>query len=290
MAPRGRARKVGLRRIDAAIDALTPLGFSREIVCKTVNELLKVYEGDEGWVFLEEASYKMVIETILNNQEEEEAQARREEEKVKNEERTAENYEADETVCHRDVLSNTPPFGGDIDWKDISCVDGLRHSLDGQGQPTSTSHEMNQPSGCPRQRPPCFGWLSESEDENEVEEPEDKDRSEEPPINSSIVYQDQEMFDFAGSLHHEMKREPPSNASLIYQKQVGVDFAGSPHLEVKQESPSNASIIYQEKESVGFAGNLYRGIKQEQEEVEFAGSLHRGRNGRSGWDVKNSDM
>ncbi|XP_008785382.1 uncharacterized protein LOC103704034 isoform X2 [Phoenix dactylifera] len=232
----------------------------------------------------------MVIETILNNQEEEEAQAGREEHKVKNEERTAEYYEAGETVPHHDVLSNTPQFGGDIDWKDISCVDGLGHILDGQSQPTLTSHEIDQPSGRPRQRRPCFGWLSESEEENEAEEPEGEDQSGEPPINSSIVYLDQEMFEFAGSLHHEMKREPPRNASLIYQKQEGVDFSGSPHHEVKQESPSNASIIYQEKESVGFAGSLYCEIKQEQEEVEFAGSLHRGRKRRSGWDVKHSDM
>ncbi|KAL5991511.1 hypothetical protein ACLOJK_012420 [Asimina triloba] len=64
-----RPRKVGLKRIDAAIDALLPLGFSKELICETVDNLLKVYEGDSGWVFIEEASYKLVIETILEEQE-----------------------------------------------------------------------------------------------------------------------------------------------------------------------------------------------------------------------------
>lgn len=34
--------QVGLKRIDAAIDALVPLGFSREVVRKTIKNLLKV--------------------------------------------------------------------------------------------------------------------------------------------------------------------------------------------------------------------------------------------------------
>ncbi|XP_020101663.1 uncharacterized protein LOC109719409 isoform X2 [Ananas comosus] len=68
--PKARAKKVGLKRIDAAIDALVPLGFSREVVCKTIKNLLKVY-GEDGWVFIEEACYKTVIEAILEEQVEE---------------------------------------------------------------------------------------------------------------------------------------------------------------------------------------------------------------------------
>ncbi|KAF8397315.1 hypothetical protein HHK36_016228 [Tetracentron sinense] len=60
--------KVGLKRIDAAIDALHPLGFSKNVVRETVKALLKVY-GGSGWVFIEEASYKVVIETILEEEE-----------------------------------------------------------------------------------------------------------------------------------------------------------------------------------------------------------------------------
>lgn len=86
--------QVGLKRIDAAIDALVPLGFSREVVCKTIKNLLKVMfytllgylycsvwhmisgswiqvYGEDGWVFIEEACYKTVIEAILEEQVEE---------------------------------------------------------------------------------------------------------------------------------------------------------------------------------------------------------------------------
>lgn len=69
MPPRGRPKK-GLQRIDAAFDALIPLGFSKDIVRNTIKDLLKVYGGDEGWVFIEEASYKLLIDTILEQQEE----------------------------------------------------------------------------------------------------------------------------------------------------------------------------------------------------------------------------
>ncbi|GAB2272376.1 hypothetical protein Dimus_007202 [Dionaea muscipula] len=68
MPPR-RRRKVGLKRIDAAIDACTPMGFSPDFVRSKVKELLDVYGGDEGWVFIEEASYKILIETMLEEQE-----------------------------------------------------------------------------------------------------------------------------------------------------------------------------------------------------------------------------
>ncbi|KAK4277855.1 hypothetical protein QN277_015785 [Acacia crassicarpa] len=66
---RQRKRKAGLMRIDAAFDSLCPMGFSRVLVRKTVNRLLKAYGGDQGWVFLEEASYKAVIDAILEEQE-----------------------------------------------------------------------------------------------------------------------------------------------------------------------------------------------------------------------------
>ncbi|GAV56760.1 WIYLD domain-containing protein [Cephalotus follicularis] len=58
-------RNVGLKRIDAALDALRPMGFPNALVRKTVRTLLKAYGGDSGWPFIEEASYQLVIDTIL---------------------------------------------------------------------------------------------------------------------------------------------------------------------------------------------------------------------------------
>ncbi|CAN4101731.1 unnamed protein product [Withania somnifera] len=68
MAPRGRPRK-RLSRMDAATDAMTPLGFDKRIVKKTVKQLLKEYGGDEGWAFIEEYGYKELIDAILRGQE-----------------------------------------------------------------------------------------------------------------------------------------------------------------------------------------------------------------------------
>ncbi|KAL9239302.1 hypothetical protein vseg_013638 [Gypsophila vaccaria] len=66
MAPRPRHRKVGLMRMDAAIDALKPMGYSPDFIRRKVKELLKVY-GDEGWSFIEEASYSLLLEYILED-------------------------------------------------------------------------------------------------------------------------------------------------------------------------------------------------------------------------------
>ncbi|KAL0401223.1 UNVERIFIED_CONTAM: hypothetical protein Slati_4152200 [Sesamum latifolium] len=68
--PRSRARKARLTRMDAAVDAMVPFGFPEEKVRKHVKELLKEYGGDEGWPFIEEYSYKELIDAILRDDEE----------------------------------------------------------------------------------------------------------------------------------------------------------------------------------------------------------------------------
>ncbi|KAG6625472.1 hypothetical protein CIPAW_16G099400 [Carya illinoinensis] len=44
---------------------MRPYGFSEKLVQETVGELLNVYGGDDGWVFIEEVSYILLVETIL---------------------------------------------------------------------------------------------------------------------------------------------------------------------------------------------------------------------------------
>lgn len=65
MPPRPRKRKVGLTRVDAALDAMAPYGFSKKLVRDTIKSLLKEYGGEEGYVFIEESAYRLLIETIL---------------------------------------------------------------------------------------------------------------------------------------------------------------------------------------------------------------------------------
>ncbi|XP_042026753.1 uncharacterized protein LOC121773897 [Salvia splendens] len=83
--PRGRPRSIKrLTRMDAAVDAMLPLGFSEAMVKKRVKKLLKEYGGDEGWPFIEESAYSVLIESILENMNDDE-QTQLEEKDAQNE-------------------------------------------------------------------------------------------------------------------------------------------------------------------------------------------------------------
>ncbi|KAJ9160303.1 hypothetical protein P3X46_025716 [Hevea brasiliensis] len=69
MAPRGRTKK-GQMRMDAALDAMMSYGFPEELIVTTVKELLDVY-GMDGWPFIEEASYRVLLDSILEKVEKE---------------------------------------------------------------------------------------------------------------------------------------------------------------------------------------------------------------------------
>ncbi|KAG4924551.1 hypothetical protein JHK87_050091 [Glycine soja] len=62
----------GITRMDAALDAMRPLGFRTQLILRTVNELLdgllQVYGGNQGWCFIEEAYYKLLMEALLSKQ------------------------------------------------------------------------------------------------------------------------------------------------------------------------------------------------------------------------------
>ncbi|KAL8539180.1 hypothetical protein ACS0TY_000976 [Phlomoides rotata] len=58
---------IRLGRIDAAIDAMLPFGFTVKQVRKCVKELLKEYGGDDGWPFIEDASYNELVSAILRD-------------------------------------------------------------------------------------------------------------------------------------------------------------------------------------------------------------------------------
>ncbi|KAJ0725317.1 putative [histone H3]-lysine(4) N-trimethyltransferase [Helianthus annuus] len=66
MAPK--RKKPGQTRMDAALDHICKMGFSRPLVRKTVKDLLKVY-GEDGWMLIEEDAYKVLLDYILDEQE-----------------------------------------------------------------------------------------------------------------------------------------------------------------------------------------------------------------------------
>ncbi|KAI5398409.1 uncharacterized protein LOC127093418 isoform X2 [Lathyrus oleraceus] len=70
MAPRRRPVKKGESRMDAALDAMAPFGFPNKLVRRTVDQLLEVYGGKDGWVFIEDSAYTLLINTLLEHQQE----------------------------------------------------------------------------------------------------------------------------------------------------------------------------------------------------------------------------
>ncbi|PON69040.1 WIYLD domain containing protein [Parasponia andersonii] len=65
-----RRLKRGNTRMDAALDAMGPMGmgFPKDSVRQTVKELLKVYGGDEGWPFIEENCYSILLDALVEKQ------------------------------------------------------------------------------------------------------------------------------------------------------------------------------------------------------------------------------
>ncbi|RZB67663.1 hypothetical protein D0Y65_037828 [Glycine soja] len=53
--------------MDTAVESMHQLRFGKQLVPEMLKELLDVY-GTSGWPYIEEASYKLLIEAILNKQ------------------------------------------------------------------------------------------------------------------------------------------------------------------------------------------------------------------------------
>ncbi|XWS07656.1 hypothetical protein CRYUN_Cryun41cG0008200 [Craigia yunnanensis] len=197
MAPRRRTPKVGLRRIDAALDALRPMGFPDDVVRKTIRSLLKAYGGDDGWKFIEEYSYQLVIDAIL------EEQANTEQEKLEedcsqqvNGEGTSDSKRpAAETSswtlepsCSSVNPNTALQISNGLDCASVAnealCTAKLTNeSVEAECNltrhvryPWSSSHSTplshNPPlpdSNSTRKRRPCYGWICSDDEEDLVE-------------------------------------------------------------------------------------------------------------------------
>uniref|UniRef100_A0A803P1E7 WIYLD domain-containing protein n=1 Tax=Cannabis sativa TaxID=3483 RepID=A0A803P1E7_CANSA len=51
--------------MDAALDAMGQFGFQKQRVREAVRKLLRVYGGDDGWPFIEEDYYRVLLEALL---------------------------------------------------------------------------------------------------------------------------------------------------------------------------------------------------------------------------------
>ncbi|CAM0144602.1 unnamed protein product [Urochloa decumbens] len=175
----GRPKK-GERRIDAAIDHLAQLGFPKPRIRKTIDDLLKVY-GKDGWMFLEEGSYEVVRDQLLDEQEQLEKQA------------AAAAAAADEASLENDMEVSEAMHS--------EAPSEPRSALEQQASPNSSfpqGHVLPLPPA-PRIRLPCRGWISEESDtESEIE--------------------DEEMISDAPRLSISPKRDVPNPAGTLPTK------------------------------------------------------------------------
>ncbi|XP_024986230.1 uncharacterized protein LOC112521545 isoform X2 [Cynara cardunculus var. scolymus] len=160
-----RRRKMGLTRMDAALDQMSTFGFSRQLVRKTVRDLLKLY-GDDGWILIEEDGYKVLIDVLLDEQETEQTRnllkdASSEIENTGNELVTVESNE---------VAAEDASFNGNNNASLTNYTDevNLQCSKD---PPVSelASIAANTPVNVSvGRRKPCYGWISDDDCDEET--------------------------------------------------------------------------------------------------------------------------
>ncbi|KAJ1288457.1 hypothetical protein BS78_02G090500 [Paspalum vaginatum] len=169
-ARRGRPR-VGDRRIDAAIDHFGAMGYPARDVRAVVAELLQVYGGPTAWPLLEEGSYE-VVQNRLFEKEDEEKQKQVEPLPLEHHQQEEDQQVGQEPPQHKEPgADEAPPDNmsilevynestAEIESVDEEVEDHMfiePHALETVVPPTRTGDT----------RRPCYGWLSESEDEEQ---------------------------------------------------------------------------------------------------------------------------
>ncbi|KAF0914548.1 hypothetical protein E2562_030354 [Oryza meyeriana var. granulata] len=151
-------RRRGHRRIDAAIDHFTPMGYATADSRTVVKQLLKVY-GNNGWPFLEEGAYRVVQEALFEKQEQEEQlQLEQEEDEAPQQlEEAMDEAPLENSMpiveVHNEVPAKAEPDSMLVDLSAVEAILPLPES-------TLTSGT----------RRPCYGWLIEYESESDNEE------------------------------------------------------------------------------------------------------------------------
>ncbi|PKU86177.1 uncharacterized protein LOC110096927 isoform X3 [Dendrobium catenatum] len=150
MASRG-TRKGGTHRMDGAIAALTPLGFSKKLIRDTIRELLQVYgDNDAGWYFVEENYYKLAIDKIIEDQDSKKEENLEDEGKASEEGRTTE--ASGQALLQLEAGSSSN--------RGLSCM--VESSAERAVRKLGELSQLS-PSSVQKRRP-CYGWISEGED------------------------------------------------------------------------------------------------------------------------------
>ncbi|KAH0448631.1 hypothetical protein IEQ34_022431 [Dendrobium chrysotoxum] len=158
MASRG-TRKGGTHRMDGAIAALTPLGFSKKLIRDTIKELLQVYgDNDAGWYFVEENYYKLAIDKIIEDQDSKKEEKMEDEGKASEEGRTTE--ASGQALLQLEAgSSSNRGFSSIVESSTERAVRKLEECCD-----MVPGIELSQLNPSVPKRRPCYGWISEDED------------------------------------------------------------------------------------------------------------------------------
>ncbi|KAH6802308.1 hypothetical protein C2S51_033754 [Perilla frutescens var. frutescens] len=116
--------------MDAAVDAMLPMGFSEEKVKKHVKELLKEYGGDEAWPFIEDTAYKVLLDSLLTESDDEE-----------------------QVVQNGNLLEDKSEAGPP-------------DMVESSGAAAADSSDPLLPPANRRTRLPCYGWIDSDEDDD----------------------------------------------------------------------------------------------------------------------------
>ncbi|KAM7263112.1 hypothetical protein ACFE04_000795 [Oxalis oulophora] len=182
MAPRARPRKN--TRADAAYDAMKKFEFPLPLVKKMLKELLEVYT-EEGWFLIEEDSYRVLIDAILEKlAEEQQKQAPVLEKTAANQQRQVD-HDSEENVnesCGGAEAVAMENVGIDnLATKESAGDDRHEPSVGGEESEVYKDihvvpeyyerSERNDPQPNPTRsgRRPCYGWLAETSDDDDDE-------------------------------------------------------------------------------------------------------------------------
>lgn len=116
----------------AALKVLTQYGFKKDHIVSTIKELIEEYGGEDGWVFIEDNGYQVVVDSILDKQ-------------------SCEQQKGGKEVGE----SSSNPH-----------VEQLAHSSEREhchAQDPLPVVEMQDSKK--RRREPCYGWISEEEED-----------------------------------------------------------------------------------------------------------------------------
>ncbi|CAN6317558.1 unnamed protein product [Urochloa humidicola] len=168
-ARRGRPRK-GDRRIDAAIDHFTAMGYAARDVRDAVASLLEVYGGPTAWPLLEEGSYQAVQEKLFEKEDEEKE---KEKEKQKQPMLLEGQQVEDDPPQHQEpAVDEAPPENDKLNKEVTAETESAHEEVEDpmfiEPAPLEAIVPLTAAIGTGRKKRPCYGWLSESEDEEEL--------------------------------------------------------------------------------------------------------------------------